>query len=99
MIESVIIFLGVLWLAYKFYVTKDLKKIFASMALMTTLFGRWPLYYSWYLTCALMAILSAGFLCYENYIHKKNVTPLAYMYIVFFLLFGSMFFMQFLTGR
>lgn len=95
MIQSLVIFGGMIWFLWKFFCDKNLRHLFIAIFLAALILTQWPVYLSYKFSFALWALMAAGFMIYEVSYKKEEKqrkrSPLTYIYILLFIAFGLLF--------
>lgn len=90
MIDTIIIFLGCVYLFYKFFKTKNTRALYAGIIVLLFQLSKWPFYIPLLMAFAFMAFAAGGMLFYEYYYKRKDKT--AIIFTIMFFCFGAVFF-------
>ncbi len=92
--EPIVLFLGALWLIYKWNKTRSLRPLFSAAILLAFVLSRWPLFLPTQFSLSFMALSAICFLFYESGQKNKKSPSLTYFYVLLFVIFGIAFFME-----
>jgi len=93
-LEAISAFFGACWFFYKWYKTRDFRFILISLFALFVLLSRWPFLLPIKFSFSLASFFAAFSIFFENYKKEKVLKSTVYFYILLFVAFGILFFVE-----
>lgn len=91
--QTIVLLLAAIYVIWKFFAHKNLRYLFSAVIFISLALCQWPLFLSYKIFFAAIALFAAVFLFYEQ-VYQKHFKPssqMTYMYIFLFVIFGLLF--------